>query len=284
MILYSGQYAVGDHDCHLNRVKAHLVAVLNAQSGDYAVSQVLESTQVMVHADQYDIILSAGIEHSLSRANRVAHVVAEDALQIRIFLQPALCDGQRRFNGVIVILNVYHFDVGVFRHNILEALDSVLMAGSADCSAETCNLTLITDFLSKDFSEVYAILIIVSVAYVSDTIAAVFLRRVRAGERHNLYTLVNQLVDCRRNDLDIVYVNADYVEVSAGSLLDSAYLVCSVGLNRRIVVIVDCDAFFSILLLRVLQADIYGIPPGVNQLVSKIEVVLLLLRLIVSQL
>ena len=154
----------------------------------------------------------------------------------------------------------------------------------APCVQAFRQFVLDGDFMQQSFGQIGAILIVVGVAHIGDALAAVFLRGIRTGEGHNLDALVNQIVDGGSDHFDVGHIDADHVKATSGSLFQTHDLIGGVRRDRGHILVVDGNAPLSILGRSILQAHADRIPPGMDDFVGKVEVILVFLGFVVIQL
>lgn len=73
-------------------------------------------------------------------------------------------------------------------------------------------------------------------------------------------TLVDQVVNGRRYDLDIIYIYADYIKITSCCFFKSVYLVDSIRRRRSNILIVNRDTLVRILLLRFFKSQTNCVP------------------------
>ena len=209
-------------------------------------------------------------------ADGIAHVAADNPVQIRTVFQDLLRELIGQVNGIHIIFHRHDLHILILGYGILRALCAILMAGRADAAHKNGDLSPVAQPLTEGLCQICAVLIIVRISDISDSLTA--FGGVRTGKRHNLRPGIHHLVQNRGDDLFIRYVYANYIIVSLFRRKKPPGLILGGSPLRGHILVRDGYPLFQKLSLRLFHSQRYGVPPRVHRFIGKIKIIMILLR------
>ena len=130
----------------------------------------MQGSLVVVHPDDHRA--ASPFRDRPGRAHGIAHVAADDPVEVRTVLQDLQGQVVGHVHGIHVVFRRDDLHIRVFGDGVLRAARPVLMAGRADVAHEDRHLSPVVQLLAERLRQVRAVLVVVRVADVGQPLAA----------------------------------------------------------------------------------------------------------------